>query len=128
MSLVAWHRTTNQVLDVDVAMEKIMNTWFEQRHENRRQLAKTIEKHRVIDNGDQRLDYARLGAGIYIVLRGLRAISMQSQSPVILRIVAGRHASKDLTSRRTCRLVLAIYILSLNRVACFESPLSGTRL
>lgn len=52
---------TNQVLDVDVAMEIIMNAWFEQRHENRRQLAKTIETHRVIENGNQRLGFARFG-------------------------------------------------------------------
>lgn len=51
---------SSQVLDVDVAMEKIMNAWFEQRHENRRQLAKTIETHRVIENGNQRLGFARL--------------------------------------------------------------------
>lgn len=50
----------SKVLDVDVAMENIMNAWFEQRHENRRQLAKTIETHRVIASGDQRLDFARL--------------------------------------------------------------------
>jgi len=49
-----------KVLDVDAAMENIMNTWFEQRHENRRQLAKTIETHRVIASGDQRLGFARL--------------------------------------------------------------------
>lgn len=96
----------NQVLDVDVAMEKIMNTWFEQRHENRRQLAKTIETHRVIANGDQRLDYTRLVVGIYIVLLGLRTVSPQSS--VFLRIVSGRHASQHVTSGSTCRLVLAI--------------------
>eukprot|EP00903_Cladosiphon_okamuranus_P015266 g14107.t2 len=48
-----------QVLDVDVVMEKIMNAWFEQRHENRRQLVKTIETHRAIENGKQRLGFAR---------------------------------------------------------------------
>lgn len=51
----------HQVLDVDVAMEIVMNAWFEQRHENRRQLAKTIETHRVIEIGNQRLGFARLG-------------------------------------------------------------------
>lgn len=54
-----WH-IMSKVLDVDVAMESIMDAWFEQRHENRRQLAKTIETHRVIASGDQRLGFARL--------------------------------------------------------------------
>ncbi|CAM9126800.1 unnamed protein product, partial [Ectocarpus fasciculatus] len=48
-----------QVLDIDIAMETIMNAWFEQRHENRRLLAKTIEAHRVMENGEQRLSFAR---------------------------------------------------------------------
>lgn len=54
-------RTMYQVLDIDVTMDMVMNAWFEQRHENRRQLAKTIETHRVIEKGNQRLDFARLG-------------------------------------------------------------------
>lgn len=54
-----WH-TMSKVLDVDVAMESIMDAWFEQRHENRRQLAKTVETHRMIASGDQRLGFARL--------------------------------------------------------------------
>ncbi|CAM9264206.1 unnamed protein product [Scytosiphon promiscuus] len=51
--------TILQVVDVDVAMEAIMSAWFEQRHENRRLLAKTIEAHRVLDNGEQRLGFMR---------------------------------------------------------------------
>lgn len=54
-----------QVLDIDIAMETIMNSWFEQRHENRRLLAKTIEAHRVIENGEQRLSFARLVVYVY---------------------------------------------------------------
>ena len=51
--MLAW-----QVVDVDIAMEKIMRAWFEQRQENRRMLAKTIETHRGFGSGEQ-IDYAR---------------------------------------------------------------------
>lgn len=47
-----------QVVDIDVTLDRVMRAWFEQRHECRRQLVKTIETHRGVENGE-RLDFTR---------------------------------------------------------------------
>lgn len=73
-----------QVLDIDIAMETIMNAWFEQRHENRRLLAKTIEAHRVIENGEQRLSFARLVVHACCQPRGLKM-------PILPPVVSDSH-------------------------------------
>lgn len=51
-------KSMEQVVDIDAALEKVMRMWFEQRHEWRRQLVKTIETFRGGETAD-RLDYAR---------------------------------------------------------------------
>ena len=60
-----------QVVDLDIAMDKIMRAWFEQRHENRRMLAKTIERHRTLGSGEH-MDYARSVATGPLRCRSLR--------------------------------------------------------
>lgn len=53
-------RSAPQVVNIDVALERVMRVWFEQRHEHKRQLTKAIGAERGVGSGE-RLDFKRSG-------------------------------------------------------------------